>query len=664
MAEKRPLESVNLLFKTHLDLGFTDSASAVMEQYRKQFIPEAIRVARALRESDAEARMIWTTGSWLIWQYLEQTGGRARADMEQAILDGDIVWHGLPFTTHTELLDRNLMRFGLDISARLDRRFGKRTTGAKMTDVPGHTIGMVPLLAEAGIRMLHLGVNAASSPPDVPSRFIWRHPDGSEVIVIYDKDDYGGEMVLGSRLFKFIHTHDNLGPSSEKGVRKAFRDARNTHHPDRILPATLNTMAEAALECRGDLPVVDQEIGDSWIHGTGTDPWKTSRFRALTRLIEPMKRWESFPGKEAVIAEVENNLLCVSEHTWGMDEKTALSDYGRYSADRLAVLRKTKKCLRFESSWKEQRDYIGGSMKALMGTPFEASAREVLTELEPEKPDTEGFEPPEPGDLSTRWFDLAFDGETGALSYLKETAGDRVWCSGSSRLGLFGYETFSSADYRRFSTQYQKNMLKTFVWSIPDFRKPGMFLSRPEHRLNRPAVKSLLRRDDRFLMELSMPEKAVETCGCPRSVWLSWDFLIDRPAVEISLQWFDKKACRLPEASWFSFSFDNTAAEGWRMDKLGSRISPLDVVSRGGRTLHAVGQGVFYGDRSGSLSLETPDAQLVSFDSLSLLDFHNRVPDPRKGVHINLHNNVWGTNFPMWYEDDARFRFILDFAKR
>lgn len=27
-------------------------------------------------------------------------------------------------------------------------------------------------------------------------------------------------------------------------------------------------------------------------------------------------------------------------------------------------------------------------------------------------------------------------------------------------------------------------------------------------------------------------------------------------------------------------------------------------------------------------------------------------------MHINLRNNVWGTNFPMWYGEDARFRFV------
>ena len=29
---------------------------------------------------------------------------------------------------------------------------------------------------------------------------------------------------------------------------------------------------------------------------------------------------------------------------------------------------------------------------------------------------------------------------------------------------------------------------------------------------------------------------------------------------------------------------------------------------------------------------------------------------------MNLHNNVWGTNFTMWFDDDLRFRFVLELA--
>jgi len=106
--------------------------------------------------------------------------------MEDAISAGDIVWHALPFTTHSELYDADIFRFGLGLSE-LDRRFGRQTIASKMTDVPGHTRAIVPLLivgarhracpqygrgqcpaaTEAGVQFLHIGVNPASSPPDV-----------------------------------------------------------------------------------------------------------------------------------------------------------------------------------------------------------------------------------------------------------------------------------------------------------------------------------------------------------------------------------------------------------------------------------------------------------------------------------------------------------------
>jgi hypothetical protein len=31
--------------------------------------------------------------------------------------------------------------------------------------------------------------------------------------------------------------------------------------------------------------------------------------------------------------------------------------------------------------------------------------------------------------------------------------------------------------------------------------------------------------------------------------------------------------------------------------------------------------------------------------------------DGEHGIHFNLHNNAWNTNYPVWYGDDERFRF-------
>ena len=95
------------------------------------------------------------------------------------------------------------------------------------------------------------------------------------------------------------------------------------------------------------------------------------------------------------------------------------------------------------------------------------------------------------------------------------------------------------------------------------------------------------------------------------------------------------------------------------MNKMGQEILPLDVVRDGNRHLHAVGDGIRYRDGEEELEIETYDAPLVAPGARSLLDFNNRQPPLRRGMHFLLYNNVWGTNFPMWYDDDARFEFVL-----
>jgi hypothetical protein len=85
-------------------------------------------------------------------------------------------------------------------------------------------------------------------------------------------------------------------------------------------------------------------------------------------------------------------------------------------------------------------------------------------------------------------------------------------------------------------------------------------------------------------------------------------------------------------------------------------------VRHGNRTLHAVEQGVRYADTTDQLDIESLDAPLVAPGAPALLRFPDIQPDMQGGMHFNLYNNVWGTNFPMWYDEDARFRFILRFG--
>ncbi|MBQ4161164.1 MAG: DUF5054 domain-containing protein, partial [Clostridia bacterium] len=70
-----------LVFKTHLDIGYTDYAEKVVERYLTEFIPNAIKAAYALKDTDTP--FIWSTGAWLIWEALKHDKD---GSVEQAIL--------------------------------------------------------------------------------------------------------------------------------------------------------------------------------------------------------------------------------------------------------------------------------------------------------------------------------------------------------------------------------------------------------------------------------------------------------------------------------------------------------------------------------------------------------------------------------------------------
>lgn len=272
------MQRVHIIYKTHLDIGFTDLAHTIEARYLTEFIPAVVDLARRVNGS-GEKNFIWTCGSWLIQRYLQQAAPVAQAQLCAAIAAGDMVWHGLPFTTHSELLTPALLQHGLAYSHALDQRFGRRTIAAKMTDVPGHPKALVPWLAQSGIRYLHLGVNAASCPPDVPPLFVWRVGQYS-IIVNYSFGGYGNETWCEAldELLVFCHAEDNCAPPTQDEVMRTIAQYRQRYPEAQVSASTLDAFAERLETIRDTLPVIEAEIGDTWNHGIATDPGKVSRY--------------------------------------------------------------------------------------------------------------------------------------------------------------------------------------------------------------------------------------------------------------------------------------------------------------------------------------------------------------------------------------------------
>ena len=88
---EEPVKEVLVMFKCHLDVGFVDTQAAIIHKYFAEYYPRAIETAERLRATHGDG-YVWTTGSWLLYEYLQQASGSDLRTMEQAIRRGDVAW--------------------------------------------------------------------------------------------------------------------------------------------------------------------------------------------------------------------------------------------------------------------------------------------------------------------------------------------------------------------------------------------------------------------------------------------------------------------------------------------------------------------------------------------------------------------------------------------
>ena len=660
------MKEVIIVHKTHLDLGFTDYAESVRLRYMNDFIPKAIDAAEKLN-SDGEKRFVWTTGSWLIKEALE-CGGELRRKVVKALKNGDIAAHALPFTTHTELLDKDIFEYGLSLIDGIDAISGVKTVAAKMTDVPGHTAAIVPLLAAHGIKLLHIGINTAAAFPNVPECFLWKC-GGAEIVVIYS-DGYGGtfECPFTDKILCFEHASDNCGVKSVKKISRSFERIKR-HYPDcKVRAGRIDDVADALWEARRELPVVESEIGDTWIHGAASDPYKTGAMRTLMRLKDGwLERGLLTRGSDGYRAFADA-LLCCAEHTWGGDMKVFLEDTEHYRKEAFAKARRRDKVVfrnilgdfpyriygflqsafgtgersysHIEKSWQEQRSYIDKAVAALPAD-CKAEAEKALAKLRPEAL-------PSPEKAEQYVFGTEIRIGEAALT-VNESGGFALSLDGDKLLDsrdrpLLTYTSYGTEDLKYYSKHYLRHRQP---WAISDNLRPGMKKTdclRGSFVYGAKDARMTLSEDAaEIVLLLSCGDEVCDKTGAPRGAQAIYRLNASGLTVELALT--DKDAVRTPESLSCSFYpiFDTV-----RYVKLGSETDPANVVSHGNRKLSAIERAVF-GKNGRIFRIESVQAALAASDADIALH----------GLSFVLHDNGWGTNFPLWYEENSAFTFTI-----
>jgi len=657
------VKRVLVMFKCHFDAGFIDTQYNVVHKYFNQYFPQAIETARAAN-AQGKRRYVWTTGSWLLFEYLEQAQAAERKTMEDAIARGDIAWHALPFTWQTEMLSPSMIEGSLALAQLLDRRFGTVTTGAKMTDVPGHTRGIIPPLAKHGVTFLEIGVNGGSTPAVLPPLFLWKDPSGASLAMMYHHEYAGIAVVPGSDLALVTRVRgDNSGPHKPEEIDRIHADLASRFPNAEIVAANLSEMANALAPFRDKLPVVTKEIGDTWIYGCASDPLKVARYREISRLREAWITKGALQVGDETDLQLLRHVLLAPEHTWGTDTKTWL-DYDNLIPSDLAGKLDTKKYKVVEFSWIEKRqDLLDGiaTLPEALREEAQLAIASIAATWPVAAPKAVAAEPGKP--IETEHFVLQIDAKTGAITRLRNKATGREWASEKNPIALLTYQTLSQEDYTRYRASY---VISNADWAQKDFGKPNIERFGARREEWQPSSIEVSIEDTgeahRILVSPQFNDNVAFALGraaFPRHVFVELVLPKAEPVIYLNLSWFGKPATRMPEALWLTFNPIAEDVKGWKLEKSGEWISPFDVAPSGNRHMHAVQQGFRYESNDHAFAVDTLDAPVVALGERDPILFSNDQPDLTKGLHSCLFNNCWGTNYIMWYGEDLRARYVI-----
>ena len=204
------------------------------------------------------------------------------------------------------------------------------------------------------------------------------------------------------------------------------------------------------------------------------------------------------------------------------------------------------------------------------------------------------------------------------------------------------WQLFNYQDFSRYTRKYSTLTEENSDWVLWDFTKLGL----PAYRrqILTAQVSAAYRKGNQTLYKLEFDAEEAQKQGLPY-------FWVSEEAGQIEVDWFGKGANRLPQAFWMKFKGQK---EDWKLSKMGQWIKPEDII--GSPLILAVDQGIC----NEEVQIEPLDACLVAPFGRRLLDYPTSEEElGAQDLYFNLYNNIWNTNFPMWYSDDTRFRFRI-----
>jgi len=552
---------VHLAFSNHLDVGFNSRAWCMDGSYKgcvnasmskdgmecrpwaysviqaniETFIPRAIAQAESMRNTDTP--FTYMTQPFVVdflldceesgladWRLphvgeplLKCPNASSIAAFKAAVARGDIWWQAFPHNAMPGLYDASLFNASVQMGMRQADTLGvRRPTTFSQRDETGMSRSIVPLLSANGVGMISLGSGGSGGGhPKIPDLFVWRDAaSDTQVLFAFDHGYGGGTHVLpnGHALYCAWNT-DNGGPMNENSVKNTYKDLRKRFPNANVHASTFEAFYDAAMQpgVMDQLPVVTQDIGDTWNYGVPSDPLKNVHFRVMSRLRRDCVESGRCEPSSDVMRRFDRLLTKIPEHTWGEDTTWYLGDNANWTNAAIEAVMDQDNYQMTVSSWIEQRSYLENALHVLeqAGHEYEKLAEAIRSEfdrIETSRPTPAtlaqaGFvkaEDPE-ATFSCSGVQLAF-GSDGSLTRFQH--GGTNWASDDERLGKFTYQTLDDKDFKVFDDDYGNSGCTTYSTDpgCHNFNKPLMVYARPQHLEVNPELIEVWYRPADFLV--------------------------------------------------------------------------------------------------------------------------------------------------------------------
>lgn len=672
-----------LVFKTHFDIGFTDLAENVIRGYGDAMLKEVIETCNATADM-GKLRYVWTMPAWPLWYITKKCNPILKPELDRLIREGQIAWHGLPFTSHTDFAAPDEYAETFRYSRELSETYQKpMPVTAKMTDVPGHGFMLADILDQAGIHFLHLGCNEFATPPDVPELFFWEGPGGGRVLTMYSKGGYGTNLFPSKNWpypvwMALMHTHDNSGPQSASAIKKMVTQIHDEYPDAEIVCGTMDDFYREMAKCDlSDIPVLKKDLADTWIHGVGSYPAEVSlvrqcreRARVLHHVyFNQLMRNRDSDGRQAAFVieqlwdQYYEEIALFEEHTWGADVKTWLGSDRVYDKEAFLQAKSEPRYQFIEKSWNEQRRRAKlaaqclDQIEVLLGVTdqvfYHGSAKNIPSvSMENE------LQLEQAGELmivTSHRYQLVFNWLSGNIQFVYDRKHKRtILQAGEHGLFTYQYDRYGFDDINEFLRNYGYHFL---TWGIQDYGRENY----PIHTMHKTFTPKFVRWDVQqgaLIFHYKTEESSIKY-GDAREIILHIAFPKENDEIHVTLELKGKQETPFVESGSFVIPFANGAS--WKIGKPGGMVNPqADIEDCCNHTLFNLERQMTVYTKEGSVSICSLDVPIFGIGSTGVYEYQKTFGTRGSDVYFNLFNNMWGTNFPQWIGGDLAYHFILE----